>query len=37
MPDIKPKVLIVDDNKDLCDMLMDIMELEGFRVTLAHD
>jgi DNA-binding NtrC family response regulator len=32
-----PSILIVDDNRDLCEMLTDIMEMEGFRVTLAHD
>ena len=31
------KILIVDDNEDLCEMLADILEMEGFSVDSAFD
>jgi DNA-binding response OmpR family regulator len=36
-PDIKPSVLIVDDDTDLCEMLGDYLEMEGFDVDAMHD
>ena len=36
MDDAK-RVLVVDDNADMCDMLSDILELEGYAVSVAHD
>jgi DNA-binding NtrC family response regulator len=33
----RPLVLIVDDDRDLCDNLWDILRGRGFRVFLAHD
>lgn len=30
-------ILIVDDDDLLCDMVAALLEIEGFRVTLAHD
>ena len=31
----KRKVLIVDDNRDLCEMLKDVLEMENFKVDFA--
>ena len=32
----QPLVLIVDDDKDLCTSLWDVLRDRGFRVSLAH-
>ena len=34
---IKGKILVVDDNEDLCEMLKDILEMEDFEVAIALD
>ncbi len=34
---IKGKILVVDDNEDLCEMLKDILEMEEFEVAIALD
>lgn len=33
----QPLVLIVDDDRDLCDSLWDLLRARGFRVSLAHE
>jgi DNA-binding NtrC family response regulator len=33
----QPLILVVDDDKDLCDSLWEIFRERGFRVSLAHD
>ena len=33
----QPMVLVVDDDRDLCDNLWDLLRDRGFRVSLAHD
>jgi CheY-like chemotaxis protein len=33
----QPLVLVVDDDRDLCDSLWDLFRERGYRVTLAHD
>ena len=30
-------VLVVDDDKDICAILRDVLEAEGYRVTVAHN
>ncbi len=32
-----PLVLVVDDDRDLCANLLDVLRLEGYRVGIAHD
>lgn len=34
---IKGKILVVDDNEDLCEMLKDVLEMEDFEVSIALD
>ncbi len=34
---LKHKILIVDDNKDLCENLSDILELKGYEVMGVYD
>jgi CheY-like chemotaxis protein len=36
MPEIC-KVVIAEDNRDLCDLLKDILEGEGYEVAFVHD
>ena len=33
----QPLVLVVDDDRDLCENLWDVLRDRGFRVCLAHD
>lgn len=33
----RPKILVVDDERVICDILADFLELEGFSVTTAED
>ncbi len=33
----QPLVLVVDDDRDLCANLWDLLRERGFRVSLAHD
>jgi len=33
----KGKIVIAEDNKDLCDLLQEILSEEGYRVDLVHD
>jgi len=33
----QPLVLVVDDDRDLCDNLWDVLREHGFRVSIAHD
>ncbi len=33
----QPLVLVVDDDRDLCDNLWDLLREHGFRVSIAHD
>ncbi len=33
----QPLVLVVDDDRDLCDNLWDLLREHGFRVSVAHD
>lgn len=33
----QPLVMVVDDDRDLCDSLWDLLRGQGYRVTLAHD
>ena len=32
----KPKILIIDDDKDLCESILDIVELESYSVDTSH-
>lgn len=34
---VKRKVLIVDDNEELCKNMLDILELKGYDVAIAYD
>ena len=35
--DVAPKVLVVDDDPGICRLVQDVLELEGFDVTIAGD
>ncbi|MEW6349334.1 MAG: sigma-54 dependent transcriptional regulator [Thermodesulfobacteriota bacterium] len=37
MPHAGPRVLIVDDERDICELLFRVLEKEGFVPSLAHD
>ena len=37
MPETKPKILIVDDEVDICDMMMFTFDSKGFKTFTAHD
>jgi DNA-binding response OmpR family regulator len=34
---VTPKILCVDDDRNLCEILARALRLEGFEVVLAHD
>lgn len=36
-PDLRPTVLLIDDDEDVCGLLKDRLELAGYRVTFALD
>jgi two-component system, OmpR family, response regulator CpxR len=35
--DAQPRILVVDDDAELCDLLADYLEREGYRVQAVHD
>ena len=37
MPEAKPKILIVDDEVDICDMMMFTFDSQGFETFTAYD
>ena len=37
MPEAKPKILIVDDEVDICDMMMFTFDSKGFETYTAYD
>lgn len=37
MPETKPRILIVDDEVDICDMMMFTFDSKGFETYTAHD
>jgi len=37
MAEDRLKILIVDDNRDFCDSLKDVLEIEGYDVLTAYD
>lgn len=37
MPEARPKILIVDDEVDICDMMMFTFDSKGFDTHTAHD
>lgn len=37
MPENRPKILIVDDEVDICDMMMFTFDSKGFETYTAHD